>query len=146
MTVGVYASENVFMSAGRSGLISCSAVSGVNHAILLVGYNTSHWFIKNSWNTNWGDNGYAYISKTADCNLHTYVNVMEVAFNNNPSPSPTNITNVTVVVTMSDSYGDGWNSNILGFKQNGAIVASFGQSFTSGFSSGPISIVINGKV
>lgn len=134
------------MWAGRSGLISCSAVSGINHAILLVGYNTSHWFIKNSWDTNWGDNGFAYISKTANCNLHTYVNVMEVAFNSNPSPSPANVTYVTVVVTMSDSDGDGWNSNILGFKQNGVLVGIFGQSFTSGFSSGPTNIVINGKV
>jgi len=28
---------------------------------------------------------------------------------------------------MTDSYGNGWNKNIFGFKQNGVIVATFGK-------------------
>lgn len=31
-----------------------------------------------------------------------------------------------VMITMTDSWGDGWNGNILGFKQNGMIVGTFG--------------------
>lgn len=35
---------------------------------------------------------------------------------------------------MGDTYGDGWNGNIMGIKQNNQIVAIFGDSFTSGSS------------
>lgn len=35
---------------------------------------------------------------------------------------------------MYDSWGDGWNGNILGFAQGASIVATFGESFTDGFS------------
>jgi hypothetical protein len=36
-----------------------------------------------------------------------------------------------------DSFGDGWNGNVLGFKQNGVIVATFGTGFITGTSYGP---------
>lgn len=35
---------------------------------------------------------------------------------------------------MGDTYGDGWNGNILGIKQNNKIVAVFGENFTWGYS------------
>ena len=35
---------------------------------------------------------------------------------------------------MGDSYGDGWNGNILGIKQNGQIVATFGEAMATGSS------------
>lgn len=28
---------------------------------------------------------------------------------------------------MTDSWGDGWNGNILGIKQNGTIIGTFGR-------------------
>jgi len=35
-----------------------------NHAILLVGWDDSKgaWLLKNSWTTNWGENGYMWIA------------------------------------------------------------------------------------
>lgn len=47
---------------------------------------------------------------------------------------------------MTDSYGDGWEGSILGIKQNGMIVGTFGSAFTYGRSSGPVSITIQGSV
>jgi hypothetical protein len=44
----------------------------------------------------------------------------------------------TYTVDLVDSYGDGWNGNILGFKQGGAIVATFGEGFTTGTTYGPV--------
>ena len=34
-----------------------------HHAALVVGYTPNYWIIKNSMGTNWGDNGYAYVSR-----------------------------------------------------------------------------------
>jgi C1A family cysteine protease len=41
----------------------------LDHAVLLVGYTTTEWIIKNQWGTDWGVNGYAYISRSSanDC-------------------------------------------------------------------------------
>jgi hypothetical protein len=77
------------MFAGSSGAVSCPSNATVDHAVLLIGYNSSHWFIKNSWATTWGDNGFGYISKANDCNLHSWIDVMQIDFPFSPSPAPT---------------------------------------------------------
>ena len=41
---------------------------------------------------------------------------------------------------MTDSFGDGWNNNIISLKQNNSIVGTFDENFTNGSSSGPIYI------
>lgn len=46
--------------------------------VLLVGFNETHWFIKNSWGTNWGDRGYGYLDKSSDCGLKTYVHLIKM--------------------------------------------------------------------
>jgi hypothetical protein len=46
---------------------------------------------------------------------------------------------------MNDAYGDGWNGNIFGFRQNGTIVATFGGGFTGGRSFGPLNVTIPGN-
>lgn len=46
---------------------------------------------------------------------------------------------------MTDSYGDGWNGNILSIKQ-GSLNYLFGSAFTSGSTFGPQTIIINGNL
>lgn len=137
ITVAVSANNANFLYAGPTGLInSCPPADPIDHAVLLVGYNTTHWFIKNSWGTNWGHNGYGYILKTNDCQLKATANVMTVTPTTTPTPSPTPVVTdtITYTISMKDSKSNGWNGTVLAFKQNNAIVATFGASFTSGAS------------
>ena len=134
------------MNSGRSGLITCfySNSNTVDHVVLLVGYNTTHWFVKNSWGTTWGNNGFGYISKTAgyDCNIRKAVTEMKV----NAPPIPTDPNMVILNITMTDSFGDGWNGNILTIKQNSTVLGSFGGNFTNRSSMGPVYIQVPGNM
>jgi len=62
-----------------TGGIFDSACSQVNHAVVLVGYGTDpesstpYWVIRNSWNTNWGEDGYARIKRDSSNNNSCYV-------------------------------------------------------------------------
>ena len=47
---------------------------------------------------------------------------------------------------MTSQNGGGWGGNILGFKQNNVVVATFGQSFIDGPSSAPLKLAINSNV
>ncbi len=53
-----------------SRTLHCNPASRViDHSVLLVGYTETEWIVKNSWDKNWGVNGYAYISRNPaeDC-------------------------------------------------------------------------------
>jgi hypothetical protein len=55
-----------FMQVGRDGMVSAAeAPSGRHgrHAMLIVGYRGNFYIVKNSWGTDWGDQGYCYIPK-----------------------------------------------------------------------------------
>ncbi|KAL4430300.1 hypothetical protein ABPG74_019459 [Tetrahymena malaccensis] len=50
---------------------NCGNVT-INHAVLLVGYDTSgNWLIKNSWGTNWGQKGYITLAPGNTCNVQS---------------------------------------------------------------------------
>ena len=55
-----------FSDIGRDGMFNAAeAPSGQHgrHAMLMVGYTGNFYIVKNSWGTDWGDNGYCYIPK-----------------------------------------------------------------------------------
>lgn len=45
-------------------------------------------------------------------------------------------------ITMTDSYGDGWNGNKVGIKQNLVTVGTFGAGFYTGTFSGPVYLTV----
>ena len=42
-----------------SGCGTSTTISQLNHLALLTGYTSNSWILKNSWGTDWGNNGYA---------------------------------------------------------------------------------------
>ncbi|NXE97724.1 CATL1 protein, partial [Menura novaehollandiae] len=73
VTVAVDASSRNFQFY-RSGIFTCpSDKKQLNHAMLLVGYDTaqmgkcnvSYWILKNSWSEGWGEKGYMFLQKDA---------------------------------------------------------------------------------
>jgi C1A family cysteine protease len=57
-----------FYSGGVLDDASCFAEGFIDHAVLLVGYDTTSWFVKNSWAASWGDKGYIKISQETTTN------------------------------------------------------------------------------
>lgn len=62
-----------------SGVYTCAntiiTTSDLNHAVELIGYDASgNWIIKNSWDTTWGEVGYATISSNGPgCGIPQFV-------------------------------------------------------------------------
>lgn len=58
VAVGVAAGNNYF--SGYSGGIMDDARCGsrLDHSVLAVGYGSNYFIVKNSWGSNWGENGY----------------------------------------------------------------------------------------
>ena len=124
-SVSVWSGHNGFYSAGSSGIVNCVGYSQstyVDHAVVLVGYNDTHWIIKNSWGTYWGQNGYGYISKdlSNNCNIQHRIFIMDVTYSNDGGDSTPPVDKIyqPFTISMIDYYGDGWNGNILGLRQN----------------------------
>lgn len=150
LAVGVSAGNSAFMDYSSGIFSGCPGGASVDHAVLLVGFTAEgHWIIKNSWGADWGDLGYITIDKNNDCGLKTFVDAVVVqksSINNATNTTGTNTTNTTnttdttvnYTVTLTDSFGDGWNGNVLAVSQSGSIVAIFGSKFTSGSIYGPV--------
>jgi KDEL-tailed cysteine endopeptidase len=46
-----------------SGIITGDCGSDLDHTVLIIGYGSEEWVVKNSWGVDWGDNGYVRISR-----------------------------------------------------------------------------------
>ena len=59
--------------------------SGINHAVTIVGYGAAsgkdYWIVRNSWGSNWGENGYFRIVRgTGCCGINCYITTAKVSF------------------------------------------------------------------
>ena len=61
--------------------------SGINHAVLLVGYGVdsksglNYWIVQNVWGDIWGESGYFRIRRgNGTCGVNSYVVTGEVSF------------------------------------------------------------------
>jgi len=56
------------------GVFACNSSitdNDINHAIQVIGYNTTgnYYIIKNSWGTGWGNSGFGFVDMTNDCGI-----------------------------------------------------------------------------
>ena len=62
-------------------------VSGINHAVTMVGYghddasDKDYWIVKNSWGQTWGEKGYFRIKRgSGTCGINNYITTATVSF------------------------------------------------------------------
>jgi len=71
VSVAVQANQLAFQFYS-SGILDGRCGTTVDHGVLVVGYGTDgadkYWNVKNSWGTDWGENGYVRICKDCDKN------------------------------------------------------------------------------
>lgn len=70
----VSAYNDVFRNYKYGTITNSTCTGNIDHAILVIGYGTNYWLIKNQWGPTWGDSGFAKIARTGDnddglCNL-----------------------------------------------------------------------------
>lgn len=75
--IGVYVDASTWntIATGFTGVFSSCTSSVINHAVQVVGVDTSvgNWKIRNQWNTWWADGGYLLIPYgTNSCSIATY--------------------------------------------------------------------------
>ena len=75
IAVSIYADPLQNYRSGIMSLSQCSAYTP-NHAVTLVGYGTQngipYWKFKNSWGTQWGENGYFRLQRNSNvCNMRS---------------------------------------------------------------------------
>ena len=69
-----------------SGIFNSCTNSSPNHAVVLVGWGSTYWIMKNSWGTGWGESGYMRI--TFGCSNIGYAAAYAIPEGGTPPPPP----------------------------------------------------------
>jgi len=71
ISVGVQANQMAFQFYS-SGILNGNCGTNIDHGVLVVGYGEQvldkYWIVKNSWGTDWGEDGYLRICRECDKN------------------------------------------------------------------------------
>lgn len=64
ISIGVDATK---FQSYRSGILSGCNPRQLDHGVLMVGYGSNYWKVKNSWGKSWGESGYIRLAQDAAC-------------------------------------------------------------------------------
>jgi hypothetical protein len=89
--IGVAVAVDNAFSSYRGGVHkTCNSTSGLNHAVVLVGWNDAdggYWIMRNSWGQSWGEGGYMRIAYGCD-QIGSWANYVVVESTPGPNPPP----------------------------------------------------------
>ncbi len=64
------AASSDIMATYSSGIItSIECGTAVDHAVVIVGYGTTFWIVRNEWGKGWGESGYVRIGFGKDAGI-----------------------------------------------------------------------------
>ena len=84
VAVAVYVNSTFQNYSG--GIYNSCTNSSPNHAVVLVGWGSTYWIMRNSWGTGWGESGYMRI--TFGCSNIGYAATYAVPDGGSPPPPP----------------------------------------------------------
>jgi C1A family cysteine protease len=61
VSIAIEADQSAFQQY-TGGIISSNCGTSLDHGVLIVGYGSNYWIVKNSWGTSWGLQGYVNIA------------------------------------------------------------------------------------
>jgi hypothetical protein len=85
----------------------CTTETGINHGVAIVGYDDAggYWWVRNSWGTGWGEDGYFKLGY-GECLVEDYVMYADVVNQcsdlHEPNDTPGDATPVSYGATLSD--------------------------------------------
>jgi len=118
--VGVYASDSSFSAYNGQGVYDACTSTNKNHAVLVVGYGTEngvdYWLVKNSWGSNWGDNGFIKIKRGVNmCGIEDVCVVADCSASGSADAAPPTPTTqappVNLTCDVSGLFGPGVSGN-----------------------------------
>lgn len=59
----------MYSSGSYTGCPTTLSMMDINHALELIGYDENNWIVKNSWGSDWGINGLAFINRKQNCGI-----------------------------------------------------------------------------
>lgn len=91
-------------SSGVFNVTGCGPNDDIDHAVMLVGYDTTgekpYFILRNSWGTGWGQDGYMQIAITSGpgvCNINQFP-VYPLVGSTTPTPAQTSTSTSTLAL------------------------------------------------
>ena len=117
----------------NDGIYRCDDDVGVNHAVVIVGYNDigNYWIVRNSWGQDWNEDGYFKVGY-GECSIENYVYYANLAKNISYCPTSTNNADYEWIkrVELNDNEKNSGSSTYSNFTDEVLTTLKRGDTYT----------------